>query len=286
METLTLGAVAYDPKVVTIWEGFKSWFIGHDLPFDFVLYSNYERLVEGHLAGEVHAAWNSPLAWIEADRAAALLGRKARAVAMRDTDRDLSSIIIVRADSKIQAIGDLAGKGVAVGASDSPQATILPLLLIADAGLRPGADLRVESHDLLVGKHGDHVGGEREAARDLMTGRVEAASMLDANLLTFTREGTLSSGSTRILAQTPPYDHCNVTVLDDAPIDLAWRFVDLLLGMKYEDPVVRPLLDLEGLKQWLPGRIDGYAQLTRAVDSFGTLDGWLARMKGMAGTKG
>ena len=286
METLTLGAVAYDPKVVTIWEGFKSWFIDHDLPFDFVLYSNYERLVEGHLAGEVHAAWNSPLAWIEADRAAALLGRKARAVAMRDTDRDLSSIIIVRADSKIKAIGDLAGKGVAVGASDSPQATIIPLLLIADAGLRPGADLRVESHDLLVGKHGDHVGGEREAARDLIAGRVEAACMLDANLLTFTREGTLSSGSTRILAQTPPYDHCNVTVLDDAPIDLAWRFVDLLLGMKYEDPVVRPLLDLEGLKQWLPGRIDGYAQLTRAVDSFGTLDGWLVRMKGMAGTKG
>src|SRR5262245_52797703 len=136
METLTLGAVAYDPKVVTIWEGFKSWFIDHHLPFDFVLYSNYERLVGGHLAGQVHVAWNSPLAWIEADRAAALSGRKARAVAMRDTDRDLSSVIVVRADSKIQAIGDLAGKGVAVGASDSPQATLIPLLLIADAGLR------------------------------------------------------------------------------------------------------------------------------------------------------
>jgi ABC-type phosphate/phosphonate transport system substrate-binding protein len=285
METLTLGAVAYDSKVVTIWEGFKSWFIDHDLPFDFVLYSNYERLVEGHLAGEVHAAWNSPLAWIEADRAAALSKRKARAVAMRDTDRDLSSIIIVRADSKIQAIRDLAGKGVAVGALDSPQATIIPLLLIAEAGLRPGTDLRVERHDLLVGKHGDHVGGERGAARALIAGRVEAACMLDANLLAFTREGTLPPGSTRILAQTPPYDHCNVTVLDDAPPDLVRRFVDLLLGMKYEDPVVRPLLDLEGLKQWLPGRLEGYVQLTRAVDSFGTLDGWLARMEGMAGTK-
>jgi ABC-type phosphate/phosphonate transport system substrate-binding protein len=285
MKTLTLGAVAYDPKVVTIWEGFKSWFIDHDLPFDFVLYSNYERLVEGHLLGEVHAAWNSPLAWIEADRAAALLERKARAVAMRDTDRDLSSIVLVRAASKIHAIRDLAGKGVAVGAADSPQATLIPVLLIADAGLRPGTDFRVERHDVLVGKHGDHVGGEREAARALIAGRVEAACMLDANLLTFTREGTLPPGSTRILAQTPPYDHCNVTVLDDAPADLVRRFVDLLLGMTYEDPVVRPLLDLEGLKQWLPGRIEGYAQLNRAVDSFGTLHGWLARMEGRAGTK-
>jgi len=286
VETLTLGAVAYDHKVVTIWEGFKSWFIDRDLPFDFVLYSNYERLVEGHLAGEVHAAWNSPLAWIEAERAAAaLLGKKARAVAMRDTDRDLSSVIVVRADSKIRAVGGLAGKGVAVGAPDSPQATLIPLLMIADTGLRPGTDVRVESHDLLVGKHGDHVGGEREAARALIAGRVDAACILDANLLAFAQEGTLPPGSTRILAQTPSYDHCNMTVLDGAPIDLIRRFVDLLLGMKYEDPVVRPLLDLEGLKRWLPGRVEGYAQLNRAVDAFGTLDSWLVRMRGIAGTK-
>ena len=39
---LVMGAVAYAPKVVTIREGFKSWFAQHDLEFDFVLYSNYE----------------------------------------------------------------------------------------------------------------------------------------------------------------------------------------------------------------------------------------------------
>jgi ABC-type phosphate/phosphonate transport system substrate-binding protein len=284
METLTLGAVVYDPKVVTIWEGFKSWFIDRDLRFDFVLYSTYERLVEGLLTGEVHVAWNSPLAWIEAERAAPIFGKRARAVAMRDTDRDLTSVIVVRADSNIRAIGGLAGKAIAVGAMDSPQATLIPLLLIADAGLRPGTDVRLERNDLLVGKHGDHVGGEREAARALVAGRVEAACMLDASHLAFTREGTLPPGSTRILAQTPPYDHCNVSILGDAPIDLVGRFVDLLVGMEYEDPVVRPLLDLEGLKRWLPGRVKGYAQLNRAVDAFGALHGWLDRMKDMAGT--
>ena len=35
---LTLGAVAYDPKVVTIWTGFRTWFAAHDFPFDYVLY--------------------------------------------------------------------------------------------------------------------------------------------------------------------------------------------------------------------------------------------------------
>ena len=79
MDTLILGAVAYDPKVVTIWEGFKDYFIGRGLGFDFVLYSNYERMVEGHLRGEIHLAWNSPLAWIETER---LAPRLARAIAV------------------------------------------------------------------------------------------------------------------------------------------------------------------------------------------------------------
>ncbi len=35
----TLGAVAYDPKVVTIWEGFKDWFATKGFAFDYVLYS-------------------------------------------------------------------------------------------------------------------------------------------------------------------------------------------------------------------------------------------------------
>jgi ABC-type phosphate/phosphonate transport system substrate-binding protein len=277
-ESLTLGAVAYDAKVVTIWEGFKAWFAERDLRFDFVLYSNYERLVEGHLEGEVDVAWNSPLAWIEAERAAARRGRRARAVAMRDSDRDLTSVILVRGDSTIQGLAGLAGRQVAVGAADSPQATLIPLLLLAEAGLDPVNDVRVVRHDLLVGKHGDHVGGERLAARALVAGRVEAACLLDANLLAFAREGTLPPGSTRVLATTPPFDHCNVTVFDDAPPDRLDRFVTLLLGMSYEDPVARPLLDLEGLKRWLPGRVEGYAQLNRAVDRFATLEAWLARV--------
>jgi ABC-type phosphate/phosphonate transport system substrate-binding protein len=79
-----------------------------------------------------------------------------------------------------------------------------------------------------------------------------------------------------VLAQTPPYDHCNFTVLDDAPEAQIRRFTELLLRMSYDDPSVRTLLDLEGLKQWLPGRLEGYGQLQRAVDAFDTLEAWLA----------
>jgi ABC-type phosphate/phosphonate transport system substrate-binding protein len=273
--TLMMGAVAYDPKVVTIWEGFRAWFAKHDLDFDYVLYSNYEQQVRGHFAGQYHVAWNSPLAWLQAERVAQKVGRKAEAIAMRDTDMDLTSVIVVKDDSPIAKLDDLRGKRVAVGAADSPQATLIPLEFLAAAGLKAGDDIDVKYFDVLVGKHGDHIGGERDAAKALMKGEVDAACIIDGNHLLFAKEGTLPSGSTRVLGQTGTYDHCNFTILDDAPRDLIGKFRELLLSMKYEDPEVRPLLDLEGLKTWKPGRTEGYALLAAACDRFGTIDGFV-----------
>ena len=40
--------------------------------------------------------------------------------------------------------------------------------------------------------------------------------------------------------------------------------------MDYGDPDARPLLDLEGLKQWVPGRASGYGPLEAAVDDVGS----------------
>src|SRR6185295_3510652 len=108
-ETLVMGAVAYDPKVSTIWEGFKAYFARHGLSFDYVLYSNYERQVEAHMAGHFHVAWNSPLAWIRSERLAGARGLQVEAIAMRDTDQDLTSVIAVRSDSPIEALSDLKG---------------------------------------------------------------------------------------------------------------------------------------------------------------------------------
>jgi ABC-type phosphate/phosphonate transport system substrate-binding protein len=265
-DVLLMGAVAYDPKVVTIWDGFRRWFVEHDLDFDYVLYSNYERQVEDLVAGRIHAAWNSPLAWIRAQRLAAARGTGVSALAMRDTDRDLTSVVVVLADSPVESPGDLAGRVIATGAVDSPQATLLPLDALRAAGLTPGGDFTIRRFDVGVGLHGDHIGGERDAARALAAGEVDAACMIDSNHLAFSKEGTLAAGATRIVCQTPLFDHCNMTVGDGGPPALVARFQELLFSMDYADATVRPLLDLEGLTAWLPGRVQGYRPLEQAVD--------------------
>ena len=272
---LIMGAVAYDAKVVTIWDGFQKYFRSRNFDFDYILYSNYEKQVEAHVCGQIHVAWNSPLAWLQAERVAKAVGRRAEAICMRDTDRDLTSVVIVRSESPIRSVSDLKGKKVAVGANDSPQAKLIPLNHLAEKGLHPGKDFTVVPFDILVGKHGDHIGGERDAVRALLNGEADAACIVDGNHLGFTREGTIPAGATRVLAQTPIFDHCNFTVLDGAPVDQVARFREMLLNMSYADEQIRPLFDLERLKRWLPGRVEGYAQLSAAVDRFGTIDAFV-----------
>jgi phosphonate transport system substrate-binding protein len=265
-DPLRVGAVAYDAKVVTIWEGFKAFLHGRGVEMDYLLFSNYDAQVAATLSGAVEVAWNSPLAWV---RSQLHTQGKCQALAMRDSDRDLTSLFLVRKNSGISSLADLKGKTVAVGAVDSPQATLIPLSLLADAGVEPEHDCRVIFHDIMVGKHGDHVGGERDAARALASGQADAACVLDGNFPVFVNEGTLDPGTTVVLAATPPYDHCNFTALASLP-EQRWKgFVDELLGMSFEDPAVRGLMEMEGLKKWLPGRTSGYAQLEKAVQRFG-----------------
>jgi phosphonate transport system substrate-binding protein len=265
VQQLRIGAVAYDPKVVTIWEGFKEYFANHQVEIDYVLYSTYDAQVDANLSGAVDVAWNSPLAWVKSQ----ILSRGAcRAIAMRDSDRDLTTKIIVRSNSALSTLADLKGKTLAVGASDSPQATVIPLEMVAESGVDPRRDCRVSYHNVMVGKHGDHVGGERDAARALASGSADAACVLDANYAVFINEGTLDPGTTRVLATTPPFDHCNFTSRADLPDHRVKPFLDALLGMSFHDPAVRVLMEMEGLKKWLPARTSGYAQLERAVERF------------------
>jgi phosphonate transport system substrate-binding protein len=194
---------------------------------------------------------------------------------MRDTDRDLTSVIVSREGGPVKTIADLKGRRVAVGAKDSPQATLIPLYWLAQQGLEPNTDFEVLPFDRLAGKHGDHIGGERDAVRALVAGDCDAACLIDGNLLLFAQEGTLTSGFVRTISTTPSYDHCNFTVLDGARSASVERFRELLLGMSYRDPEVRRLLDLEGLKRWLPGRTEGYELLSKAADRFGFLDAFV-----------
>lgn len=259
---LLVGAVIYDPKVALIWDIIKGFFSGEGLPIDCVFYSNYELQVDALIAGHIHLAWNSPLAWVDAQRRT---GEACRAVAMRDTDRDRVTHLLVRRDGSVKTLHDLRGRVLATGAVDSPQATLLPLHLLQAHGLTPHADFTVRRHDLFVGKHGDHIGGELEALHSLERGESDACAVLDLNWERWQADGTADASALTSLATTPRFDHCNFTVLGSFPADREEDWADALFRMSYDNPAHREMMDMEGLRQWLPGRTTGYTALTEAT---------------------
>ena len=259
---ILVGAVVYDPKVVLIWEIIADFFRKNGCPMDTVFYNNYELQVESQLQGHFHIAWNSPLAWVDTVRRT---GGRCRAIAMRDTDQDRVSHLVVRANSGIHSLADLRGRTVGLGAWDSPQATLIPLQALAEAGLREGADFRATRFDVLVGKHGDHVGGERDALHALEAGDVEAAALLDLNWQAWTADGSVDAAAFRVLHTTPRFDHCVFTVLEDFPAERERAWLEILHRMDYNDPAHREMMDMEGLKEWRAGRVSGFGPLTRAV---------------------
>lgn len=260
---ILVGAVVYDPKVVVIWDIIKDFFRDQSCPIDYVFYSNYELMVDALLSGHIQIAWNSPLAWVDAQRRT---GNMCRAIAMRDTDRDRVTHLIVRRASGIEKIEDLRGGIVATGAQDSPQATLLPLHFLQKNGLQSERDFTVQHHDLMLGKHGDHVGGEMEALRSLSRGEAQACAVLDLNWATWQADGTADPNTLTSLATTKPFDHCNFTVLKSFPHDEEERWRGVLFQMRYDNPQHREMMDMEGLKEWLPGRTVGYTALAEAAE--------------------
>ena len=257
-----IGAVMYDPKVSVIWEIIGDFFESKGCPIDVTFYSNYDLLVSALVAGSVEIGWLSPLAWLDTERRSE--GR-CRAIAMRDTDRDRRSFVVARREGPVKTVPELRGRALAVGARDSPQATLLPLGLLRDVGIDPDHDVAITCFDLMVGLHGDHVGGELEAFRSLERGEVSASVMLDLNWDAWTREGVVDPDTFTIVGATEQFDHCVFGVRADFDREREGEWLRSLFAMRYDDPKHREMMDLEGLKAWLPGRTSGFGPLSAAV---------------------
>jgi ABC-type phosphate/phosphonate transport system substrate-binding protein len=74
-----------------------------------------------------------------------------------------------------------------------------------------------------------------------------------------------------VLWTTPSFDHCMFDAMPALRESQARAFQDALFRMSFEVPAQRRLLELEGLKQWLPARETGYESLVRALDE---TSGW------------
>ena len=270
-ETIWVGAVAYDPKVVAIWEGMRRYF--HEeahLPVEVVLFQSYETQVLALLGQEgaprIDIGWNTNLAYLQADE---WTGHACRAIAMRDTDLGWMTKIVAVSGGPIATVAALKDRTLALGSRDSGHAAILPVYFLEQQGMREGVDYRTLRFDSDVGKHGDTGTSEVEVVRAVLDGRADAGAIGSPFWNTVQSEHLVPEGALHEIWSSPAYNHCMFTARPDLDAEQERRFAEALSAMSYDNPSHRPILDAEGLQRWLPPHLDGYGALREAATQQG-----------------
>jgi phosphonate transport system substrate-binding protein len=263
-----LGAVAYDPKVVTIWEGMRQYFHEESrLPVEVVLFQSYEMQVRALLAGpgeptpRIDIAWNTNLAYLQSDTWSE---HRCRPIAMRDTDIGWETKIVAATGGQVARLADLANRTLALGSRDSGHAAILPVHFLALEGLIERQHYQTLRFNSDLGKHGDTGTSEVEVVRAVLDGRADAGAIGSPFWRKVRSERLVPEGALTEIWTSPPYNHCMFTARPDLEPSLEKRFVEALFGMSYDNPSHRIVLDAEGLRRWESPHLDGYDSLRQA----------------------
>jgi len=273
--TIWVGAVAYDPKVVSIWEGMRRYF--HEeahLPVEVVLFQSYEAQVAALLAlpgdplPRIDIGWNTNLAYIQAD---AWSDKRCRPVAMRDSDVGWMTKIVAVTGGPVARLADLRNRTLALGSRDSGHAAVLPVHFLESEGLVEGKDYRTLRFNSDLGKHGDTGTSESDVVRAILDGRAEAGAIGSPFWNAVRSERLVPEGALSEIWTSQPYNHCMFTARSDLDPALEQQFAKALFAMSFDNPAHRPVLEAEGLRQWIAPQLEAYAELRRASAQQGFL---------------
>ena len=255
-----IGAVAYSPSVVTVFQGLTQYLNRGGLPADYVLYSNYDSLVAALAKGEIDIAWNTPLAHAQFHVQNQCVSQT---LVMRDVDVGVRSVLVARSDAKISSLGDLAGKRLVLGSTQAAEATVLPLYYLKKSGVN-FSRIKLVSLEAEVDSKGNPCASPQHVLAALAGGRGDAG-IITADLWDRVKDQRSSQASLAAVWTSPPFSHCVFTAAAKFDPDRAHRFTQLMQSMDPSAPATQDVMRLEGTKKWLAGRPEGFRDLVEAL---------------------
>jgi ABC-type phosphate/phosphonate transport system substrate-binding protein len=244
------------------------------VPVEVVLFQSYEAQVAALLAepGEalprIDIGWNTNLAFLQAD---AWSHKRCRPIAMRDTDLGWMTKIVAVTGGPVSKLADLKGRTLALGSRDSGHAAILPVYFLEREGLVEATDYKSLRFNTDLGKHGDTGTSESEVIRAVLDGRAEAGAIGSPYWNVVRSERLVPEGALTEIWSSPPFNHCMFTARSDLDPALEQAFAKALFAMSFDNPIHRPVLEAEGLRQWIAPQLDAYASLRDASSQQGFL---------------
>jgi phosphonate transport system substrate-binding protein len=260
-----LGGAA-SPAYINVFRGLQTHFRRHGIELDWVLYADYDALVEAFVKGEIDLAWNSPLAYVKIKRR---LNDPCQVVAMRDVDINFTTHFVTSPTSGIHTVQDLKGKRIALGSRGSAQAGMLAYYFLKQMGLDPRQDLAACTfYDERPGASGLD---EQDVVERVCRGEYEAGAVTQRTLDTLQAAGTLRPDSLRIVWSSPGYSHCCFTAHRDMDAALVQRITQAFVNIEAGDPAGKAVLEGEHCNAFLPGTTSGWELLEKAAEQAGVI---------------
>jgi len=173
---LRLGGVASKNYLVAF-PAIQEHFEKQGVDLDWVLYSNWDALVDAFVNREIDLAWNGPLAYIKIKRR---LSEPCQVVAMRDVDLDLVTHFITQPNSEILTVEDLQGKSFALAGRGSVEAGLLAYHYLKQVGINPKQDLaRFSFYD---DRQPNSVPDQRDVVERVRNGEYDAGAVSGTTL--------------------------------------------------------------------------------------------------------
>jgi phosphonate transport system substrate-binding protein len=258
---LRIGAVAYAPSAVTVFEDMRRYFAKTDLPVDYVLYSNYDSLVDALKRGHVDIAWNTPLAHASYHL---LCDGKSQTLVMRDVDCDFRCKLLVRKESGITAPAGLEGRTLVLGSREAAEATVLPLHYLKKEGVKLDK-VKFLRLDEEMDLRGNPCSSPLHVLKALREGRADAGVVGERLWNDLVARKAPEVGGLQAVWTSPGFSHCVFTASKDFDKDLGARFTKLMLAMDGKDERTAEILRLEGASKWVAGSPDGFKTLIEAL---------------------
>ena len=236
-----------------VFQGLEELFRRRGIDLDWILYSDYDTMVDAFVKGDIDLAWNGPLGYVKIKR---LLDRPCRVIAMRDVDIDFVTQFITHSESDILTVEDLLGRRFAFGRRSSEQAGLVPYYVLKQSGLNPDKDLSAVS--FYEERESRNASDERDVVERVVSGEFDAGAVSRRTLEVMAEDGSLSRNPVRVFWSSPAYSHCCFTAQREMEPQLVTQIEAAFLAITGSDEVERKVLEGEGCNSFVAGVEEGW----------------------------
>jgi phosphonate transport system substrate-binding protein len=236
-----------------VFQGLEELFRRRGIDLDWILYSDYDTMVDAFVKGDIDLAWNGPLGYVKIKR---LLDRPCRVIAMRDVDIDFVTQFITHSESDILTVEDLLGRRFAFGRRSSEQAGLVPYYVLKQSGLNPDKDLSAVS--FYEEREARNTSDERDVVERVVSGEFDAGAVSRRTLEVMAEDGSLSRNPVRVFWSSPAYSHCCFTAQRDMEPQLVTQIEAAFLAITGSDEMERKVLEGEGCNSFVAGVEEGW----------------------------